>query len=49
MIKINKDAENLASPKTNYWKLNKTLLENEGFKNKAIEIIGKHWKRACMF
>lgn len=48
MIKINKDAKNLAGPKTNYWKLNETLLENKEFKNKAIEIIERYWKQACI-
>ncbi len=29
-----------------YWKLNKTLLENETFKMKAIEIIDRYWTQA---
>lgn len=47
VININKDAASLTGPKTNYWKLNKSLLKNELFKNNVAKIIEKYWKRAC--
>lgn len=48
MIKMNKDGKRTTISKTNYWKLNKTLLENECFKKQSIDIIQKYWKKASI-